>query len=1148
MVKILAVLLCILTFANFTSEVLAQPSKYISVVNPVRGSDFWDLRSQQPKDAVLGQIAILENYNIPATWLLRFDALGDKEIVDSLRKTKNSELGIFLEVTDSFAKASGVSYRQSESWHFAESVLLTGYTPEERIKLVDKAFDEFKNVFGITPKTVGMWWVDSYTLDYLQKKYAIDSVLIVADQFSTDNYQVWGQYFGAPYYPAKKNTLFPASSVNDKIPVVVSQWAARDPVNGYGKGVEESTYSFQANDYIDFHKLDINYFKGLLGLYLNQEFNLVNSVVVGLENSYEWSRYKEEYKRQIEAVNEKKIKEGVIVATLGDFSKWYKQQFSQISPEHVVVASDLLGTDKKAIWYMNPFYRAGFISNDSYTGFRDIRQYIEGQSEICFNVPCKQLNLATSATRVLDEVTFGQRFVIDKGEAKNLKLFRNGEDVVMQFNNQAGRKREVKFLDRDIAIDGKNYSIDGAILEAIKQSEGELKNSTYSLKNQFSINILTLGFIFSLVKFTLFLILLLYIPGRVILWYVLPDGIGFGKRIFLSIVIGVVSLTLFAFGVGLLSMYWLVWLYAVVFFVIFLVSRIYEEFGNLKFSKYALAPIIVIIFGTVFQSIPTFKSGLMTDLGMVFWGPNSHDGVWHMALVNQILEGVPVENPVFAGEKLKNYHFFYDLLIAVFHYISRIDIVDLIFRFFPILFSSLVGIGSFYLMMSLFKSRLSSILGLFFIYFAGSFGWIVEYIKEGHWGGESAFWANQSISFNLNPPFAASLVIMIGLLNLLVIFKNVFNVKKVVILILITGSLLAFKAYAFIVVFLSLFIVALGRLFKRDFSLLATAVGSLILAFLIILPTFDFGENFVKTSGSLFIWSPFWFVHSMIDFPDRVGWLKLSSARNAYFERGEYFKYLLAEGLGFLIFIGGNLGTRFVAIFSLFWIGKFDSTKMMIFLIGFFSMVIPILFIQTGNPWNTIQFFYYFLYLTSIMAGFVLSRFIFQTPKYIWFIPVTVILVLTPVNAIRTAMGYFGQMPHAYIPTSEVEALSYIGSREKGVILTYPYNKNLKNKFSEPRPLLAYETTGYVSALSGNVTFLEDEIQQEILGTDVKKRLVETHEFFESRDLGWSKNFLKERDIKYIYIPKIYEKNIDAGALQLINIFENDKVVVYEVN
>jgi DUF1365 family protein len=84
MKKIIVLLLSFFSLI-FVPTTLAAGNNFVSVVNPVRGNDFWDLKSQTPETAVLGQITILDKNKLSATWLIRFDALSDKNITEVLK-------------------------------------------------------------------------------------------------------------------------------------------------------------------------------------------------------------------------------------------------------------------------------------------------------------------------------------------------------------------------------------------------------------------------------------------------------------------------------------------------------------------------------------------------------------------------------------------------------------------------------------------------------------------------------------------------------------------------------------------------------------------------------------------------------------------------------------------------------------------------------------------------------------------------------------------------------------------------------------------------------------------------------------------------------------------------------------------------------
>lgn len=1128
MIKNILTILIFLILIFIPNKAFAQTNSFVSIVNPVRGEDFWDQKGQKIATAVIGEAQILKQFNLKATWLLRFDALENQEIVNVINERVSDEKGLFLEVTPTWSAQSGVSYHKSESWHFAGSAFLTGYERDEREKLIDSSFLKFKTIFGYYPKSVGAWWIDAYSLAFMQKKYGILSAMIVSDQYTTDNYQIWGQYFSTPYYPAKNNAIHPAQNLDDKLSLVMTQWAARDPVNSYGNGVSESTYSVQANDYKDFHNLDTNYFSKLLDIYTNQPLNNFSHMVVGLENSYPFEKYKEEYENQIETISKKTNQGQFLVVTLKDFASWYMANFPNLSPAHVVVADDPLGTFKKAVWFMNPYFRVGWFYNEDGSLFRDVRQYAGGDEELCFQKRCDEVNFATFAARVLDNVTFGQKYILDQGKIKDFKVTKRDDKYAISYINEADRKRQIDFLTRDINIDGKSSSVDNLILNA---TEGNLtQKSTVKSIETGSFKWSPTSVFLKIVRFVLFLLFACLIPGLVI-----------SKKadIFLSSTIGLVCLTLVFYIASLIKFKTLVPIYTLLTLILFICFR----FSNFKYpnpifkNKLSFLSAGLIFLGTIFQILPTLRSGLEYSYGLGLWGPNTHDGLWHIALINQLTKVVPPQNPIFAGPVLKNYHFFYDLLIAATNFLTGIPILDLVFRFYPILFSLLLGIGTYYLTNNLFKKKLATIFSLYLVYFAGSFGWIVEYLKEKHLGGESAFWANQSISFNLNPPFAISLIIIIAIFQLL--FTTTKIQKNVIfILVILCGTLISFKSYAAVLILFSLLIVSI---LKRSIPLFVCFIFSTISSLLLFISNFSLGM-------SLLLFSPFWFIHSMVDASDRVGWTRLSLARTTGYSQGNWFKFISSETISLFLFLVGNLGTRFFAIFLLL---KFkaifaNTSYLFIFIFSLLSLSIPIFFIQSGNPWNTIQFIYYFLYVAAVTSGLVLARIVTKLNQKLSYIFITIFLIITPINSWATANSYLSDNPHAKVSSKELEALKFLSSQKDGIVLAYPYDKNLKLKLNEPWPIFAYDSTAYVAAISGKSVYLEDEAQNQILLTDYKRRLVGSIDFFSNVNLEGNK-FLKANRIKYIYIPKIFKIQLNFDKVSTKLIYENEEIQIYEV-
>ena len=129
----------------------------------------------------------------------------------------------------------------------------------------------------------------------------------------------------------------------------------------------------------------------------------------------------------------------------------------------------------------------------------------------------------------------------------------------------------------------------------------------------------------------------------------------------------------------------------------------------LKNKKIKKIPFILIILSTVLFSITMFRSGLKYQFGIGFWGPNGHDAIWHLSLINQLKQQIPPQNPIFSGVNLQNYHWGFDFLVAIISKITSIDSSVLYFQILPIVFSLLIGFLSFKLAFLITKNNITSI-------------------------------------------------------------------------------------------------------------------------------------------------------------------------------------------------------------------------------------------------------------------------------------------------------------------------------------------------------------------------------------------------------------------------------------------------------
>ncbi len=557
---------------------------------------------------------------------------------------------------------------------------------------------------------------------------------------------------------------------------------------------------------------------------------------------------------------------------------------------------------------------------------------------------------------------------------------------------------------------------------------------------------------------------------------------------------------------------------------------------------------LLIVVGVVVWSLVMVKSGLTYSFGMGFWGPNGHDGVWHIALINHLADG-NWQMPVFAGEALKNYHVGFDLLLAILHKITTIPVQTLYFQIIPPIVAFLTGFLTYKFVYLWKKSKLQAFWATFFVYFAGSFGWIISLAREGQIGGESMFWSQQAISALVNPPFALSVVLMLlGLIGLLKLRKSS-TIWHLLAISLIFGILAQIKVYAGILSLGGLFVAGLYEFIKgKKTTLIKVFVASSIFAALFFFPL-------NQGSAGLIVFRPFWFLETMMGLSDRFYWPRFAEAMVNYRLGNIWYKAIPAYSIAFLIFIVGNMGIRIIkAPLIIQWFKKYKKlsfTEIFLTVVIFSGIVFPMFFLQEGTPWNTIQFFYYSLTFSGILAGVVLGKWLEEKrQKSIKTLVIIAIIFLSIPTTVATLKHYLPSRPPAKISNEELEALSFLSKQSSGVVLTYPFDREAAREAlaNPPRPLYLYESTAYVSAFGKKTAYLEDEVNLDITGYGWRGRREEVESFLNTLNQEEARSFLRENNISYIYWIKGQRATLGETQLGITKIFENNEVDIFVVN
>lgn len=332
-------------------------------------------------ETVASQIGQLREFELPATFLLQYDALIDPRYQQLLKNElyPGSEIGGWWEITQPHVEAAGYTWRGRYPWDWHADVgFATGYNPEERKRLVDVYMEKFREVFGKYPTAVGSWFIDAVTLGYLSDRYHITASCNCKDQIGTDGYTLWGGYWNQAYYASRKNAYMPAQTADGQIPVPVFRMLGSDPIyqydNGLGTGFQrveslEPVYSKGGGNrqWVEW------FFKSIF----EEPCLAFGYAQTGQENSFTWDRMKTGLEIQIPMLASLHQAKKIRVETLSESGTWFRENFSVTPPTAVTALTDHRGGDKKTVWYNSRYFRVNLLWDGPWFRFRDIHLFNE---------------------------------------------------------------------------------------------------------------------------------------------------------------------------------------------------------------------------------------------------------------------------------------------------------------------------------------------------------------------------------------------------------------------------------------------------------------------------------------------------------------------------------------------------------------------------------------------------------------------------------------------------------------------------------------------------------------------------------------------------------------------------------------------------
>lgn len=384
--------------ATFAASVFTAAAAVVKTPCIVNIINF--VRKTEPRiDAITDEILYKTTENeavcmlangLRGTFLLQYDALIDPKYQELMRSLPSDfEVGGWWEITQPHVEAAGLKWRGRYPWDWHANVgFATGYTPEEREKLVDVYMKKFKDVFGKYPESVGSWFIDAHSLKYMYDKYHIVASCNCRDQVGTDGYTMWGGYWQGGYYPSVNNAYIPAQTKKEQINVPVFRMLGSDPLYQYDFGIGGAVQGVSTLEPVyDAGGGSESWVNWFMTVETEDPAMGFTYFQAGQENSFTWDRIRPGFEMQMRKIAELKSMDKLQIYTLGQTGKWFSQHNKLTPPTAMSAMSDYTSRNAKTLWYNSRYYRTNLFWEGGRFRFRDIQLYNEDNRSLYLTTP-----------------------------------------------------------------------------------------------------------------------------------------------------------------------------------------------------------------------------------------------------------------------------------------------------------------------------------------------------------------------------------------------------------------------------------------------------------------------------------------------------------------------------------------------------------------------------------------------------------------------------------------------------------------------------------------------------------------------------------------------------------------------------------------
>jgi len=378
-----------------------QP-RIVNLYNFVRNSDYRLANSEDVLfEATRQQLELIKPTGLPTTWALQYDALINPRYQKLFKEQvgTNDEIAAWWELPRPLVEKAGLKWRgHDHEWDSTANVGFSpGYTPEERRKLVDVYMADFKTIFGYYPRTVGSWYIDEVTLEYMAERYGIVASCNCKDQVGTDGYTLWGGYWNQAYYPSRRNAYMPAQTQAGQIPVPIFRMLGSDPIyQGYTPGMWtlEPVYPWAGGS--------VEWVTWFLQEMIQRPSLAFAYTQAGQENSFGWDAMKTGLTLQVALLAWQARAGEIQVMTLAQAGEWFRAHHALTPATAVVCQTDWKHENRQTVWYDSRFYRLNLLWENGAFYIRDLHLFDENVTSVTHDQPLTTTYLAYGTLPVMD--------------------------------------------------------------------------------------------------------------------------------------------------------------------------------------------------------------------------------------------------------------------------------------------------------------------------------------------------------------------------------------------------------------------------------------------------------------------------------------------------------------------------------------------------------------------------------------------------------------------------------------------------------------------------------------------------------------------------------------------------------------------------